>query len=61
MLCGLLAALALLAAQKPYRIVDRWRLGGEGGGWDYLLADPPAHRLYLTRGARVDAVDTQTG
>ena len=60
LLCGLLAAPALLAAQQPYHIVDRWKLGGEGG-WDYLLADPPAHRLYLTRGAQVQVVDTQTG
>jgi YVTN family beta-propeller protein len=49
-----------LSAQKPYHIVDRWKLGGEGG-WDYLLADSAAHRLYLTRGARVDVVDTKTG
>jgi YVTN family beta-propeller protein len=60
MLCGLLAAPSLAAAQKPYHIVDRWKLGGEGW-WDYLLADPTAHRLYLTRGARVDVLDTQTG
>jgi len=30
---------------------------GGDGGWDYLLADSAAHRLYLTRGARVDVVD----
>jgi YVTN family beta-propeller protein len=60
LLCGLLAAPAHLNAQKPYHIVDRWKLGGEGG-WDYLLADPPAHRLYLTHGSRVDVLDTQTG
>ncbi len=47
LLCGVLAAPALLAAQKPYHIVDRWKVGGEGG-WDYLLADPGAHRLYLS-------------
>jgi len=60
LLCGLLTAPALLAAQKPYRIVDRWKIGGEGG-WDDLKADPAVHRLYLTHGARVDVVDTQTG
>jgi YVTN family beta-propeller protein len=60
LLGGLLAASALLTAQKPYHIVDRWKVGGEGG-WDYLLADPPSHRLYLTRGAHVDVLDTQTG
>ncbi len=60
LLCGLLAAVRPTAAQQPYKIIDHWKLGGDGG-WDYLLADPPAHRLYLTRGARVDVVDTQTG
>jgi len=58
--CGLLTAPAFLTAQQPYHVVDHWKLGGEGG-WDYLLADPPAHRLYLTRGARVDVLDSETG
>jgi YVTN family beta-propeller protein len=60
LLCGLLAAPVLLAGQQPYKVIDRWKIGGEGG-WDYLLADPSAHRLYLTHGSRVDVVDTQTG
>ncbi len=55
---GLLAAPA--AAQQPYKILDHWKLGGEGG-WDYLLADPPAHRLYVTHGPRVEVLDTRTG
>jgi sugar lactone lactonase YvrE len=49
-----------LAAQQPYKIIDRWKIGGDGG-WDYLIADSSAHRLYLTRGNHVDAVDTQSG
>ena len=49
-----------LTAQQPYKILDRWKLGGEGG-WDYLLVDPPAHRLYITHGARVEVLDSQTG
>jgi YVTN family beta-propeller protein len=60
LLCGLFAAPALLAAQQPYKIVDTWKVGGEGG-WDDLRADSSAHRLYITHGARVDVVDTQTG
>jgi DNA-binding beta-propeller fold protein YncE len=60
LLCGLFAAARPLAAQQPYKILDRWKIGGDGG-WDYLLVDSPAHRLYLTRGARVDVLDTQTG
>jgi len=60
LLCCLFAAPALLAGQQPYKILDRWKLGGEGG-WDYLVVDSPAHRLYLTHSAKVDVVDTQTG
>ena len=62
-LCGLtLLALSALqmAAQQPYRVLDRWKIGGTGG-WDYLLADPSAHLLYLTHGPRVEVVDTSTG
>jgi YVTN family beta-propeller protein len=57
---SLTAAFSPLAAQKPYRILDRWQIGGEGG-WDYLTADGPAHRLYLAHGPRVDVVDTASG
>jgi YVTN family beta-propeller protein len=60
LLCGLAAAPISLAAQQPYRILDRWVIGGEGG-WDYMTADGPAHRLYLAHGPRVDVVDTTSG
>ena len=60
LLCGVLAAPVSISAQQPYKVIDHWKIGGDGG-WDYLIVDPPAHRLYLTRGARVDVVDTQTG
>lgn len=56
----LAAGAASLFAQQSYKIVDQWKIGGSGG-WDYLLADPSSHRLYVTHGARVDVVDTQTG
>jgi YVTN family beta-propeller protein len=59
-LCAFSIAPALLAAQKPYHVIDRWRIGGEGG-WDYMTADGPAHRLYLAHGPRVDVVDTASG
>jgi YVTN family beta-propeller protein len=54
------ASPAMVSAQQPYHIVDHWKLGGEGG-WDYLLADPGAHRLYVTHGPRVEVLDSQTG
>jgi len=57
---ALAAASALLPAQQPYKIVDQWKIGGDGG-WDYLTADPSAHRLYITRGPQVLVIDTATG
>jgi YVTN family beta-propeller protein len=47
-------------AQGPYRVVTQWKIGGEGG-WDYLTADPAAHRLYVTHGPRVEVIDTDSG
>ena len=47
-------------AQQSYQVVDHWKIGGIGG-WDYLLADPGAHRLYVTHGPRVEVLDTDTG
>jgi len=47
-------------AAGPYSVLDKWVIGGQGG-WDYLLADPSAHVLYLTHGPRVEVVDTNTG
>jgi len=58
LLLGVLAGSA--QAQQPYRILDRWVIGGTGG-WDYLLADPGAHLLYITHGPRVEVLDTKTG
>ena len=57
---GVAAVPAQPSAQKPYHVIDHWKIGGEGG-WDYLLADPSAHRLYVTHGARVEVLDTTTG
>jgi YVTN family beta-propeller protein len=45
---------------SQYHIVDRWKIGREGG-WDYLLADGPAHGLYVTHNSRVEVLYTQTG
>jgi YVTN family beta-propeller protein len=54
-------AVALSArAQSPYKVLDHWKLA-DTGGWDYLLVDSPAHRIYITRGDHVDAVDSTNG
>jgi YVTN family beta-propeller protein len=47
-------------AQKPFRIEQRWTIGGVGG-WDYLTVDSATHRLYIAHLTRVDVVDTATG
>lgn len=57
---SLIAIPTLLAAQQPYHILNRWKIGGEGR-WDYLHADPAAHRLYIAHGPGVDVVDLRTG
>jgi DNA-binding beta-propeller fold protein YncE len=52
-----------LAASAPaadYKVVDTWKLGGDGG-WDYLLADSAGHRLFIARATRVMVVDTISG
>ena len=57
---ALVTAPAVLPAQQPYKVIDQWKIGGDGG-WDYLLADSSAHRLYVTHGQRVEVIDSQTG
>ena len=57
--CTLFAATGA-AQEGPYKVLDRWKLA-DVGGWDYLLVDSPAHRVYITRGDHVDVVDTKDG
>ncbi len=54
------AAAATAAEPATYAVVDRWKLGGSGG-WDYLTVDAPRHRLFITRGDRVEVVDVGSG
>ena len=54
-----LAALAAPAAQgqdAAYHVVGRIPLSGEGG-WDYLIVDTAAHRLYVSRSTHVAVID----
>ena len=43
-----------------YRITHTYTLGGDGG-WDYIVPDPPNHRLFIGRQNRVMVVDEDTG
>jgi DNA-binding beta-propeller fold protein YncE len=40
--------------------VTTYKVGGEGG-WDYLIADPDAHRVYISRGTHVLVLDPDSG
>ena len=48
------------SAAQNYRVSNHWKVGGQGG-WDYLLSDDAAHRLYIAHNSRVEVVDTNTG
>lgn len=48
------------AGAAPYRIADRFPIGGDGK-WDYPSLDSATQRLYLSRGTHVVIVDTGTG
>jgi DNA-binding beta-propeller fold protein YncE len=58
---ALTAATMLLAqASSSYRVTHTYTLGGEGS-WDYIVPDPPNHRLFIARQNRVMVVDEHTG
>ena len=55
-------AIAALLAQSPtaYRVTHSYTLGGDGN-WDYIVPDPPNHRLFVARQTRVMVIDEDTG
>jgi len=57
----LLAAAAALAAAGPgYKVINTFKVGGDGG-WDYLTADSAARRLYISRATHVIVLDLDSG
>jgi DNA-binding beta-propeller fold protein YncE len=57
-----LATVTLLLAQSSssYRVTHTYTLGGDGS-WDYIVPDPPNHRLFIARQNRVMVVDEDNG
>src|SRR6185437_13918591 len=53
-----LATTASLFGQ--YRVTHTYTLRGEGS-WDYVIPDPPNHRLFIARQNRVMVVDEDKG
>src|SRR5437899_1827664 len=62
MLALTLATVVPVSAQSPpsYRITHTYVLGGDGS-WDYIVPDPPNHRLFIGRQNRVMVVDEDKG
>jgi DNA-binding beta-propeller fold protein YncE len=50
----------LAQGSPPYHITHTYTLGGDGG-WDYIVPDPPNHRLFIARQNRVMVVDEDNG
>ena len=50
----------VLAQASGYRITRTYNLGGDGR-WDYVVPDPPHHRLFIGRTNRVMVVDEDSG
>lgn len=56
----ILTAVALAAAGPGYKVVTTYKIGGDGG-WDYLIADAAARRLYVSRATHVIVLDLDSG
>ncbi len=58
-LCTFVLILCTANAQESgYKILDKVKLGGEGG-WDYLSADPVSGMLFISRGTHVQVMDME--
>jgi hypothetical protein len=45
---------------STYRITHTYALGADGS-WDYVVPDPPNHRVFIARQTRVMVVDEDSG
>ena len=50
----------LAQSSSTYRVTHTYTLGGDGS-WDYIVPDPPDHRLFIARQNRVMVVDEDSG
>ena len=56
-----LAAVSVLGQSSgSYHVTHTYTLGGDGS-WDYIVPDPPHHRLFIARQNRVMVVDEDNG
>ena len=50
----------LAQSSSSYGITHSYTLGGDGS-WDYIVPDPPNHRLFIGRQNRVMVIDEDKG
>src|SRR6478609_2479024 len=55
-----LSALVIAQSSSGYRVTHTYLLGGDGS-WDYIVPDPPNHRLFIARQNRVMVIDEDSG
>lgn len=59
-LASLLSTSVLAQSSPSYHVTHTYLLGGNGS-WDYIVPDPPSHRLYIARQNRLMVVDEDSG
>jgi DNA-binding beta-propeller fold protein YncE len=59
-LLTILGATFALAADSGYHLINTYKLSGDGG-WDYLIVDSSARRLYISRATHVMVIDADSG
>lgn len=60
-LVSLVVSVALLGqSSSSYRIAHTYTLGGDGR-WDYVVPDPPNHRVFIARENRLMVIDENNG
>lgn len=56
----LVTATAIAAAGPGYKVINTYKIGGDDR-WDYLTADAPTRRLYISRATHVMVLDLDSG
>jgi DNA-binding beta-propeller fold protein YncE len=60
LLTSVTITLLLAQSSSSYRVTHNYALGGDGS-WDYIVPDPPNHRVFIARQTRVMVVDEDSG
>jgi DNA-binding beta-propeller fold protein YncE len=56
----MIGATSAVAQSPAYHITHSYAVGGDGS-WDYVVPDPPNHRVFVARQTRVMVIDENTG